>query len=102
MPEYSFERPNGEQVTLFYHMSEAPEAGSVVDIDGEPCVRTFSRVQTMCKPEVAFVSHQLARHHPDAPGTDDKGRPVFTNKQEIQSFCDKTNDNENPEGGIQL
>ena len=97
MPEYEFERPEGQVILHFMPMAEAPSIGSTVLIDGEPCTRIVSQIQRPIVETTSFTSHQLARYHPDAPNLDAKGRPVFDSKTDVDEFCAKTQDS--PGGG---
>ena len=98
MPNYEFLNPKGEVVTRFYSADRAPEIGSVINIDGEPCTRIISTPRTSMENSFRHgyprVSYTLPRGIEDAPCMPD-GKPVITSKKHQDELCKKykyTND----------
>lgn len=91
MPEYRFlDLADGEVVLLEFSMGDAPNIGDEIVLGGDDGTpeRRYRRLinsppQLAVRPDRRHVSHSLPLNWKFAPRHDERGRPVFHNRQEI-------------------
>lgn len=96
MPEYEFYNEDGEYRSVFFHASEAPSIGQIIEHEGESLRRVPSRpgLTVGFQP---FTSATLPPGDPLAPHHDAQGRPGFQTEREVRQYIRRRNDNDNPE-----
>ena len=98
MPEYEFESKDGERVSVFLPISQAPKMGSRIKRDG----KTFVRIPSLlARPRVAedvhVVNYQLPAWSPLASAYDKDGsltgvpgRCLTTSMRDVDNICAKS------------
>lgn len=91
MPEYPFETQDGQVIDLYFPMSEAPEIGSQIEVDGQKLTRLPPQLKVTTGKTYAHVAQSLALWDPHAPHHTPEGKPYFNNKKEVMDYQAKTN-----------
>ena len=90
MPTYEFETPLGDRREHFYHMSERPELGKWITVDGECVRRIISGVPEPRVYERRHVSHSLPRKGSGIERVWNKftadGKPYFEGTKDVNDF----------------
>ena len=90
MPEYPFmDVETGDPVDEFFPIADAPEIGSVVEVEGRKLKRLVSR---MSKPKItnyAFKGYSLPREDPKNPKwpCDATGVPLFESRAQVKEYA---------------
>jgi len=100
MPLYDFKDREGNLRELYMNMSEAPESGVWVDIEGEelmmlPPVGTGIKIN-----DRPFESISLEPYHPDAEKFNEHGQPVFETKRDRVEFLARNKANPNTDNVV--
>lgn len=81
MPVYEFIDSDGEVHEKYYPMSEAPDLGELVNIDGVMCKRIISCGQA-CKDFKPYVAYSKPKGLPGCPVDPKTGHSVITSRAE--------------------
>ncbi|MCC7407413.1 MAG: hypothetical protein IT442_05040 [Phycisphaeraceae bacterium] len=85
--KYEFRATDGAVVEKDFPMSQAPDLGQVVEIDGLPCVRIVSvPAQVRGDPWKPYVSHRLPRGIKGVRA-DAHGRPIIETRAQERNVA---------------
>lgn len=90
MPEYPFRTSDGRDIDLYFPMSEAPEIGSTIVVDGQELTRLPSATAGRGTEE-GSVGYSLPLWDPAAKHHTPEGRPAFPSKQDRLNYQARTN-----------
>lgn len=99
MPEYVFQKDDGEEVELFYPMKDAPAIGSQISLDGVTLTRVASSSQVSAAVGVAthgypYTSLSMPRWSKGCKHTKD-GKPIIQSQRherQVMSLLGRSRD----------
>lgn len=95
MPCYTFERPSGERLDLWFSMEEAPGWGDSIEHEGETLVRVMEDADRIAGadvvPEYRLKAYSQGRWDPEVQAAggkyDSNGVGCFASKKALDNYC---------------